>query len=230
MNSKTDLQRSTDLLNIPSSDFVKQAYAMAAELNTSSPDVSAMLRASAARIDVFNALVGTVASANVERYTPDYKMHLNHELAFMRPNPNGSWISLADYLTLLNEKNDLQKQVRALAVQWMFISESGTPSVPAGERAEFWVCSISENGKCYVAKRTWFNHVEPHEDDHDAIDNCEMSTPDGENYWPVGWHEEFASHDFEHFYEPSQLKVVAYAPYAAPEVPLSLRAGEVPNV
>lgn len=124
----------------------------------------------------------------------------------------------------------LNEQVRALAVQWTFISESGNPSVPAGERAEFWVCHAGKDGQHYVAKLTWFNHVEPHEDDQDAIDCCEMSTPDGENYWPAGWHEEFASHNFEHFYEPSRLKVVAYAPFAAPEVPLSLRAGEVPDV
>lgn len=122
----------------------------------------------------------------------------------------------------------LQEQVRELAAQWVFVSESGNPSVPAGERAEFWVCHADKDGQHSVTKLTWFNHVEPDEDDQDAIDCCEMSTPDGESFWPFGWHEEFSSHDFDHFYEPSRLKVVAYAPFTAPGVPLSIRAGEQP--
>jgi len=36
------------------------------------------------------------------------------------------------------DNDALQKQVRALTAQWVFVSESGSPSVPAGERAEFW--------------------------------------------------------------------------------------------
>ncbi|PRD12615.1 hypothetical protein CQW29_25615 [Pantoea coffeiphila] len=109
--------KNTALLDMPSAEFVKEAYGKAEELKLSFPEISALLRAAAGRIDVFNALLVLSSSVNVQRYSPDYQMHLNHEMAIMRPTDKGTFVSLADYVALLKEHNDLNNQLQALAAE-----------------------------------------------------------------------------------------------------------------
>lgn len=106
--------KNTALLDMPIAELVKEAYGKAEELKVSFPDISALLCAAAGRIDVFNALLVLSSSVNVQRYSPDYQMHMNHEMAFMRPSDNGTFVSLADYVALMKERNDLKNQLKAL--------------------------------------------------------------------------------------------------------------------
>lgn len=116
--------KNTALLDMPVAELVKEVYGKAEELKLSFPEISALLRAAAGRIDVFNALLVLSSSVNVQRYSPDYQMHLNHEMAIMRPTDKGTFVSLADYVALMKERNDLNNQLQALAAENSALKES----------------------------------------------------------------------------------------------------------
>jgi len=105
--------KNTALLDMPIAELVKEAYGKAEELKVSFPDISALLRTAAGRIDVFNALLVLSSSVNVQRYSPDYLMHMNHEMAYMRPSDNGTFVSMADYVALMKERNELINKLQA---------------------------------------------------------------------------------------------------------------------
>lgn len=85
-------------------ELVKEAHGKARELERSFPDICHLLRALATRLDVRNVLAASVCKSNVTRYEPDYRMQMNHELAFMRECPEGRYARF-DALADLIEQN-----------------------------------------------------------------------------------------------------------------------------
>ncbi len=128
--------KNTALLDMPIAELVKEAYGKAEELKLSFPEISALLRAAAGRIDVFNALLVLSSSVNVQRYSPDYQMHLNHEMAIMRPTDKGTFVSLADYVALMNERNDLNNQLQARPVVLAEVMAERQKQIAKGYTAE----------------------------------------------------------------------------------------------
>lgn len=128
--------KNTALLDMPVAELIKEAYSKAEELKVSFPDISALLRAAAGRIDVFDALLVLSSSVNVQRYSPDYQMHLNHEMAIMRPTDNGTFVSLADYIALLKERNELTNQLQALPVVLAEVIDEREKQIAKGYTAE----------------------------------------------------------------------------------------------
>ncbi|RAH33218.1 hypothetical protein [Pantoea agglomerans] len=115
-----------------------------------------------------------------------------------------------------------------LAIKWRQVSKDGEPVHELGESALYWVCYRSNgNGQLYVTQAVWFNQPQPEDNDEDDSADCELYTPDGEPYWPVGWHQNFCHEDFSTYYLGWDWgEIVAYAELNAPGVPYQLLTGK----
>ncbi|ADU71516.1 hypothetical protein [Pantoea sp. At-9b] len=119
------------------------------------------------------------------------------------PSANGHFVMFEDYAAL-------QQKLDA-SVVW----RSGTPAVTEGSSERFWVTHRLKDGSLHVADLFYFNCPAP--DDEDAFCEAEMTSPDGDPYWPEGWHDLCSHPDFDYFYQKSDLDVLAYAEFIKPE-------------
>ncbi|MCH9269651.1 hypothetical protein [Pantoea ananatis] len=110
-----------------------------------------------------------------------------------------------------------------LTVNWKIVGESGEPELPTGDSKSFWVCYRSNgDNKLRVSQAVWFNQPKPEDDDAD----CELYTPDGEPYWPVGWHEAYCHEEFSTYYLGWDCgQILAYAELKLPQIPAQLLSG-----
>jgi len=114
-----------------------------------------------------------------------------------------------------------------LAVSWKMVGESGEPDLPVGESKSYWVCYRSNGDqKLRVSQAVWFNQQKPENLDEDDDGDCELYTPDGEPYWPVGWHEAYCHEDFSTYYLGWDCgQILAYAELKLPQIPVQLLCG-----
>ncbi|MDI3415676.1 hypothetical protein [Pantoea sp. V106_11] len=114
-----------------------------------------------------------------------------------------------------------------LAVSWYMVGEFGEPDLPVGESKSYWVCYRSNGDqKLRVSQAVWFNQSKPEGLDEDDDGDCELYTPDGEPYWPVGWHEAYCHEDFSTYYLGWDCgQILAYAELKLPQIPVQLLSG-----
>lgn len=118
--------------------------------------------------------------------------------------------ALATRLDVAIERgNELQQKLDALVI-W----RTGTPAIAVGTSERFWVTHKLQDGSLKVTDLVFFNCPEP--DDEDEFCDAEMTTPDGEPYWPEGWHDLCIHPDFDYYYQKSELSVLAYAEFIKP--------------
>lgn len=122
--------------------------------------------------------------------------------------------------------DELQQKLDAVTVSWNIVCKSGEPSLPVGESKSYWVCYRSNGDqKLRVSQAVWFNQSKPEGLDEDDDADCELYTPDGEPYWPVGWHEAYCHEDFSTYYLSWDCgQILAYAELKLPEIPAQLRS------
>jgi len=158
---------------------------------------------------------------NVTRYD------LNEDLVtgelFISPVPEkmeGGYVSYEDYAAL-------QQKLDAMAVSWNIVCKSGEPGLPVGESKSYWVCYRSNGDQnLRVSQAVWFNQSKPEGLDEDDDADCELYTPDGEPYWPVGWHEAYCHEDFSTYYLGWGCgQILAYAELKLPQIPVQLLSG-----
>lgn len=103
---------------------------------------------------------------------------------------------------------------------WKFVETDGLPVVPEGTDKTFWICYRSKHDKkLRVRDAIWFNCPEG----YCAPEDCELSTEDGENYWPVGWHSTHSHPEYSSFFMAfNDGEVLAYADFLLPSVPAEL--------
>ncbi|MGA4365389.1 hypothetical protein [Pantoea ananatis] len=137
-------------------------------------------------------------------------------------------IRFGEYLPeyLVRKFDELQQKLDAVAVSWNIVCKSGEPSLPVGESKSYWVCYRSNGDqKLRVSQAVWFNQSKPEGLDEDDDADCELYTPDGEPYWPVGWHEAYCHEDFSTYYLSWDCgQILAYAELKLPEIPAQLRS------
>ncbi|ORM93120.1 hypothetical protein [Pantoea cypripedii] len=109
--------------------------------------------------------------------------------------------------------DELQQKLDSLAagVTW----KTGSPCIPEGSNERFWVTHRLKNGSLHVTDLFFFNCPAPK--DEDAFCDAEMTTFDGDPYWPEGWHDLCSHPDFDYCYQKSDLDVLAYAEFIKPE-------------
>ncbi|MCK0554499.1 hypothetical protein KFO32_15735 [Pantoea ananatis] len=114
-----------------------------------------------------------------------------------------------------------------LNINWKIVAEHGDPELPVGDSKSFWVCYRSNGDqKLRVSQAVWFNQPKPEGLDEDDDADCDLYTPDGEPYWPVGWHEAYRHEDFSTYYLGWDCgQILAYAELKLPEIPAQLRSG-----
>jgi len=132
--------------------------------------------------------------SEVKRYEPSMEMH---------EESGGEFVAYDDYAAL-QQKLDAEHVIA--------IWHTGEPAIPEGASKRYWVTHRLKAGSVHVTDLTFFNCPEPDEES----DDCEMYTPDGEPYWPVGWHDLCSHPDFDYYYTKSDLDVLAYAEYIKP--------------
>ncbi|MDE1188234.1 MAG: hypothetical protein PW844_17355 [Pantoea sp.] len=105
--------------------------------------------------------------------------------------------------------DELQQKLDAQVI-W----HSGTPAVAEGSSERFWVTHRLKDGSLHVTDLTFFNCPAP---DDESFGDSDMCTPDGDAYWPEGWHDLCSHPDFDYYYQKSDLDVLAYAQFIKPE-------------
>lgn len=106
--------------------------------------------------------------------------------------------------------NELQKKLDAVVI-W----RAGSPTIAIGTSERFWVTHKLNDGSLKVTDLVFFNQPAP--DDEDEFCDAEMTTPDGDPYWPEGWHDLCTHPDFDYYYQKSDLNVLAYAEFIKPD-------------
>ncbi|WP_194761200.1 hypothetical protein [Pantoea ananatis] len=134
-------------------------------------------------------------------------------------------IRFGEYLPeyLVRKFDEMHQKLDDLTVSWNIVRESGEPDLPIGDSKSFWVCYRSNgDNELRVSQAVWFNQPKPEDDDAE----CELYTPDGEPYWPVGWHEAYCHEDFSTYYLGWDCgQILAYADLKFPQIPVQLLSG-----
>ncbi|UXO69953.1 hypothetical protein [Pantoea dispersa] len=117
---------------------------------------------------------------------------------------------LATQLDVALVRGDKLQKQREAAVVW----HDGSPAIAVGTSQRFWVTHKLNDGSLKVTDLIFFNFPEP--EDEDEFCDAEMTTPDGEPYWPEGWHDLCTHPDFDYYYQKSELNVLAYAEFTEP--------------